>query len=107
MTMETHRMFIEVWMKNLARFAEGLDFGNEEDRATFRHNVQVSMRNLKWSGMRDVAQHLGADKVPRSRHRALRAITTLYMQRHGWSSKKKSAAQLEAEIAEALAKGGR
>jgi len=92
--------FIDVWMKNLARSAEGLNFQDEDDRATFRGNVYASLRGLKWSGMRDLAQHLGAGDVKHSRDSAFRAIADRYMQQHGW---RKTPSQLDADIAEALA----
>ena len=76
--------FIDVWMKNLARSAEDLNFQYEEDRATFRGNVYMSMRLLKWSGMRDIAKHLGAADVKHSRDAAIRTIVDLYMRQRGW-----------------------
>ena len=97
-------MFIEVWLRNLAESAHGLDFSDVEDRATFRGKVRYSMQNLKWSGMREIATFLGAGKLTRSRDAALRAISTLYMQRYATAEEKKTPAQLDAEIAEALAK---
>jgi hypothetical protein len=81
MSEETKRQFIEIWMRSLAESARGLDFSDPDDRATFRGLVQHSMRNLTWEGMRRIAQHLGADKVGRSRDAAWRALTTLYIQR--------------------------
>lgn len=76
--------FIDVWMNNLARSASGLNFHDADDRATFRGNVYMSMRGLKWSGMRDIAKHLGAKDVTHSRDAALRAIADLYMRQRGW-----------------------
>lgn len=95
--------FIEAWMRRLAESAQGLDFKDRDDRATFRGLVSAAMRNLKWSGMRDLASYLGGGKSG-SRHDTLNQITTLYMQRAA-TVEKKTAAQLDAEIAEALAKG--
>jgi len=92
--------FIDVWMENLARSAEGLNFQYEEDRATFRGNVYMSMRALKWSAMRNLAKHLGAVEVKHSRDSAIRTIADLYMQKHGW---RKTPRQLDSDIAEALA----
>ena len=95
--------FIEAWMSRLAEAAQDLDFKDPDDRATFRGQVRAAMRNLKWSGMRDLASYLGGGKSG-SRDAALNLITTLYMQRTS-TVEKKTAAQLDAEIAQALAKG--
>ena len=94
--------FIEAWMSRLAEAAQGLNFKDPDDRATFRGLVRAAMSHLKWSGMRDLASYLGAGKSG-SRHDTLNLITTLYMQRA--PIEKKTAAQLDAEINEALAKG--
>jgi hypothetical protein len=102
---EIEQAFIDVWMRRLAEEAANLNFEDEDDRATFRGNVHMAMRNLKWSGMDQLARHLGAEKVPRSRDGAVRAIADRYMQRHGWQrGEKKTTAQLDADIAEALAR---
>ena len=105
-TRQVQREVIEIWMDRLAKEAQGLDFTDPEDRATFRGQVSASMRGLKWSGMRDLARHLGGGKSD-SRDATLRMITTLYMQRardpHETAFEKKTPRQLDAEIAEALA----
>src|SRR5512143_2650680 len=100
MTTEAERNFIDVWMRSLATSAAGLNLDDADDRATFRGLVRHSMRHLRWDGMRRIAEHLGADNVGRSRDAAWRTITTLYIQRT--QAPKKTAAQLDAEIAEAI-----
>jgi len=98
-----NQAFIDSWMQRLADDARDLDFKDAEDRATFRGLARASMRDLKWADMRDLAKHLGADKSG-GRDATLKQITTLYMQ-HAAPVEKKTAAQLDAEIAQALAKG--
>jgi hypothetical protein len=93
---------IDAWMRRLAEDARGLDFKDAEDRSTFRGLVAASMRDLKWTDMRDIAKHLGADRSS-GRDATLKQITTLYMQRA--PTEKKTGPQLDADIAEVLAKG--
>jgi hypothetical protein len=76
--------FIDVWMSRLATEATGLNFKYEDDRSTFRFRITAATSNLRWSGMSQLAQYLGAVKIPRSRDGAIRAITDRYMQQHGW-----------------------
>jgi hypothetical protein len=74
--------FIEVWLRNLAEAAQGRDvLGDADDRAAFRGEVQYRMRNLKWSGMVEVARYLGADLVPRSRGSAARICADRWIAR--------------------------
>ena len=102
MSTDTDAVFIGVWMERLTDLARGLDFNDPEDRATFRGRVHHATRNLRWDGMRRVATYLGATTVRHSRDEGARSISDHYM-RHTAAAKKTSA-QLDAEIADALAK---
>lgn len=75
--------FCAVWERVLREAAAGLDVvADPEDRATFRGAVGYKTKNLKWSGMVDVARHLGATgPIPRNRARTAKIIADRWVAR--------------------------
>ena len=106
-TRQVEPEFIEIWMNRLAKEAQGLDFNDPDDRATFRMLMRAAMRNMKWSSMKDLARYMGGGKSG-SREATVKMIAALYMQRardpQEAPGEKKTPAQLDADIAEILAR---
>jgi hypothetical protein len=102
--MDANRDFEEVWTRRLAKESEDLNFDDEDDRAIFRGKIFEATRNASWIALRRIATFLGATDIPRSRDRTVRLIVKRWIERGRQHATKKSSAQLQREINEALAR---
>jgi hypothetical protein len=77
---DVREAFRKAWFDRLAREAAGLDFGDAEDRATFRGRVAAALANLKFAAAQDLLDMLSDGSVTvRNRTNAARAIAAEWM----------------------------
>ena len=80
MALIDNKHFVEAWEAVLMGEAELLDLSDPEDRASFRAAVGYATLGLKVGGIRELAKHYGAMKVPTSRTAAARALADAYIE---------------------------
>ena len=71
--------FYQVWEEVLGKLREKYDIEDQEGRVRFRMAVERKVANMKMSGIRELAKHYGAKRVPTSRDGASRALADAYM----------------------------
>lgn len=71
----------DVLTRKLAEIAEGLDFSDPEDRASFRMQLFQETKNQTMDVLRDwMVTNAPGMKMPGSRHEATRLLADVYMQ---------------------------
>jgi hypothetical protein len=76
---------VTVWMRRLNKESEGLDFKEDEDRATFRGRVENAMRHAKVAAAVAVIKALGGSELSKrpTRRQAVHALALVWMNSGG------------------------